>query len=194
MDTPLFSELIAAQVGGISAQAAALLNGQLALAQKPKGQLLVRQGQVATRLYFLVTGSCRYYATKGSQEVTTWFGFSNEFVTPYISFFKQQPSYESIELMEDSSFFKISHHKLQQLRQQSAEVERIVNHFNMAYTIQLEERLFVLQTSTAKEKYQHMLTQHPQLVQRIPSKHLASYLGITRETLSRMRAELRLPG
>lgn len=156
--------------------------------ERKKGERLVRQGDVASTLYFLVKGSCRCYTLKDGKDITNWFAFDQEFITPFTSFFPQKPSYESIELLEDAQLIRFDHRRFQSLRQGNPEFEKLVNHFITQYTIQLEERLLIMQTYTAKEKHQYLLQQFPQLVQRIPVKHLASFLGISRETLSRMRA------
>ena len=167
----------------------AQINAAISTETRKKGEHLIRQGEVAKKLYFLEKGSCRSYTLKDGKDITTWFTLEQEFITPFTSFFPQQPSYESIELLEDSQLVGFDHHRFQHLRETSTTFEKLVNHFISQYTIQLEERLLVLQTYTAKEKYAYLLNQFPVLIQRIPVKHLASFLGISRETLSRMRSE-----
>ncbi|MEL6592460.1 MAG: Crp/Fnr family transcriptional regulator, partial [Bacteroidota bacterium] len=121
---------------------------------------------------------------------TTWFSFQNDFITSFTSFYPQEPRYESIEMLSDGVLYQISAEGLSWLRSQSAEVERLVHQLSVQYTIQLERRLFLIQTHTASEKYRLIMEQQPHLIQLIPNKFLASYLGVTRETLSRIRSSI----
>lgn len=155
---------------------------------KKKGDLLLRQGAIAKTVFFLSEGMTRSFSYREGQDITTWFSFKNDFVTSFTSFFPREASYESIEMLSDGQLFQISYQKMMEVKTQSAEIERIIHYFSNLYTIQLEKRLFVIQTHSAAEKYQLILRQEPHLIQSIPNKYLASYLGITRETLSRIRA------
>ena len=157
---------------------------------KEKGELLLAQGDVCKDLYFLVEGICRFYSLKDGTEVTNWFSFKNDFITSFSSFFTKSPSYESIEMLTDGSLYQISYQKLAELQESAIEIERLINYFSNLYTVQLENRILFLQTMTAAEKYQMILKEEPHLIQHIPNKHLASYLGITRETISRIRSSI----
>ena len=155
-----------------------------------KGDFLLRQGEVCKNLYFLAEGICRSYSIKDGNDITTWFSFKDDFITSFTSFFPKEPSYESIEMLSDGTLYRISYEKLIDIRESSREIERMINLLSFQYTVQLEKRLFHLQTQTASEKYQLILEQQPHLVQFIPNKHLASYLGISRETLSRIKSNI----
>lgn len=157
---------------------------------KKKGDFLLSQGEVCKNLYFLSEGVSRSFTIKDGNDITTWFSFKNEFVTSFTSFFPEEPSYESIEMLTDGVVYKISKLQLINIKNQSNKIEGIINHFSQLYTIQLEKRLLILQTYTAKEKYDYIIQHEPHLVQLVPSKYLASYLGVTRETLSRIRAAI----
>ena len=155
-----------------------------------KGEKLLAQGDICKNLYFLVDGICRSYSLKDGNDITTWFSFKNDFITSFTSFFPKEPSYENIELLSDCTFYQISYDRLLRIKDGSIEIERVLNHFSLLYTIQLEKRLFLIQTHTATEKYKKIIQQEPQLIRLISSKHLASYLGISRETLSRIRSSI----
>ena len=158
--------------------------------QYNKGTILLRQGEVCNHLYFMEEGICRYYSLKDGNDITTWFSFKNEFVTSFTSFFPRDPSYENIEVTTPSELHSLSYASLQKLKEQSNEVEKIINHFIVDYTLQLERRLFSIQNHTATEKYTTILKHDARLVNQIPGKHLASYLGVSRETLSRIRSSI----
>jgi len=179
---------IKSNVPRLSAEAKEGIEKGFVRQDKKKGTLLLRQGEVCRHLYFLAHGICRSCSLKDGEEITTWFSFKNDFITAFTSFFPKVASYESIELMSDATLYRISYEQLMNTRNRSIEIERLINHFSLLYTIQLEKRLFQIQTLTATEKYQLILQEEPHLVQLIPNKYLASYLGITRETLSRIRS------
>ena len=155
-----------------------------------KNQILLNQGEVCKKLFFLSRGICRYYTYKEGDEVTTWFGFSNDFVTSFTSFFPGTPSYETIELLSDSELYFIHEKDFNDLKVNSSTFQELIIHFISQYTYQVEMRLLMIQTSTASEKYQYILNNEPELVLQIPNKHLASYLGVSRETLSRIRSSI----
>ncbi len=156
--------------------------------EKKKGERLLNQGDVCRNLYFLANGICRSFSFRNGADITTWFGFKDDFITSFTSFFPQAPSYESIEMLTDGTLYKISRQRLIEIQKEAIEIERTINFFSSLYTIQLEKRLFVIQTHSATEKYKLILEDQPHLIQSISNKHLSSYLGITRETLSRIRS------
>ncbi|MEO0473755.1 MAG: Crp/Fnr family transcriptional regulator [Bacteroidota bacterium] len=179
---------IQASFPSISQASLRLIQSSFVRVEKKKGEFLLKQGQICRHLYFLIEGMSRSYFVKDGNEITTWFGFQDEFITSYISFFSNVPSYESIDMMSDGVLYQIAYEQLMDKRNQSVELEKVVNYFSIQYTIQLENRLLMLQTQSAAEKYRLIMQQEPHLIQHIPSKHLASYLGISRETLSRIRS------
>ncbi len=185
-----FTEYIASTIPNLSKQTLDILGKSFVKKEKKKGDLLLNQGELCKNLYFISEGICRSFSVKDNKEITTWFGFKNNFITSFISFFSKEPSYENIEMLSDGILYQISSHKFFNARISSIEIEQLINHFNLLYTIQLEKRLFIIQTYSAIEKYKQIITEEPHLIKHIPNKQLASYLGITRETLSRIRASI----
>ena len=181
---------IQANLPDVSAEALTIISDSCTTVDRKKGELLLEQGQICRHLYFLVEGMTRSFFVRDGNDITTWFSFRNDFITSFTSFFPKKTSYESIEMLSDGVLCQIGYEQLISDRPRSAEIERVINHFTVQYTIQLENRLLMLQTNTAAEKYQAILKLEPNLVRHIPGKHLASYLGITRETLSRIRSAI----
>lgn len=175
----------------LSDQSIQLIHQNYTLVHKKKGELLLQEGQVARKLFFLAKGLCRYFTNKDGQDITTWFGFENEFVTSFTSFFPKEPSYESIVALTDCDLYQIDYTTYQAMNEASIELERISTSFIIRHAVQLEQRIYVIQSKKAAEKYQYMLENRPHFIQHIPNKYLASYLGITRETLSRIRSQTR---
>lgn len=113
-----------------------------------------------------------------------------EFATCFYSFIVQKPSFEFVQALEDSDLLQMSYSALQNLYVTFPETERIGRIITENYYIKLEERILNLQFKTAKERYQKLLSSKPTLLLRAPLGQIASYLGISQETLSRIRAEM----
>jgi CRP-like cAMP-binding protein len=155
----------------------------------PKNELLISQGKVCRHLYFLEQGCLRGYYNLDEKEVTHWFGFENDFVTSFHSFITQEPAVENIQLLEGCVLWAISKDTLTGLFNQFHEIERLVRIAYEKYYIRLEERFVNAQFRSAAERYQHLLDHTPHIIERVSLGHIASYLGISQETLSRIRAK-----
>jgi CRP-like cAMP-binding protein len=154
-----------------------------------KGESLIKEGQVNRNVYFVNEGILRNYLMKEGTDITTWFFFPEDFITTFESFQLQIPGMETSEALTDCELFFISFEELEKLNNASHQWERISRIFITRYAFQQGNRLLVLQTMTAEEKYDYLIKNFPKVVQNIPNKYVASYLGITRETLSRIRAK-----
>lgn len=153
-----------------------------------KGKVLVRQGHVCDMFYFVLKGAARTYHRKGDKEHTQWFEFDRFVAISLSSFIAQQPSRESIELIEDSSLIAISRDNLHRLYKTYPRTNVIGRLQVEEVFVELEKRTQSLQQLSAKERYEELIAKSPMLLQRVPLKYIASYLGITQETLSRIRA------
>lgn len=155
-----------------------------------KGKCLVTEGKTCRQLYFLEQGALRGFYNLEGKEVTHWFSFAPEFVTSFYSFTSQKPAIESIQLLEGSILWAISKESVSDLMNRFHEIERLVRIAYEKYYIRLEERFVNAQFKTAMERYQDLLLQAPHILERVPLGHVASYLGISQETLSRIRSRL----
>lgn len=156
----------------------------------PKHHLLMRAGEVCNSLYFITDGLARNFYYKDGRDVTTWFGMNGMFLTDLDSLINRQPSRFNIETLEPSGVYSIHHDKLNRLFEQSHALERAGRLSTLNNFVILENRLFALQFYTAQERYANFQRMFPGLINRVPLMHVASYLGITLETLSRVRANL----
>lgn len=156
----------------------------------PKNEFLITEGRVCRHLYFLEQGCLRGFYNLDGKEVTYWFGFENDFVTSFHSFITQQPAVENIQLMEGSVLWAISKEALAELLNEYHEAERLVRIAYEKYYIRLEERFVNAQFRTAAELYENLLERTPHIIERVPLGYIASYLGISQETLSRVRGRL----
>ena len=152
--------------------------------------MLVREGERCKDLFFINKGLLRGFYFDEAREITSWFSEENEFATCFYSFITNEPSYEYIQSIEDVDLIRISFSDLQKLYTQFPETERIGRIITESYYIKLDERIINIQFKSAKERYHKLLSSKPNLLQRASLGQIASYLGITQETLSRIRSEV----
>ena len=155
-----------------------------------KNDYLLREGKTCRHLYFLQKGALRGYYNLEGKEITHWFAFEEDFVTSFHSFITQQPSVENIQLLEGSILWAISKESLTGLMNQYHEIERLVRIAYEKYYIRLEDRYVNAHFKTASERYVELLQQAPHILNRVHLGYIASYLGISQETLSRVRSRL----
>ena len=178
------------QFATISEQAKTELAEVVKKNELSKGKLLLEQGETCRHLYFLESGFARGFYYQNGKDITTWFAFENDIVTSMFSFVAQKPSFESIEILEDSVMYGIGYEQLQQFYQKYPKFNLIGRLLVEKYYIELEERTLSLQFQSAKERYRKIINNQPALLQRASLGHIASYLGISQETLSRIRAKI----
>lgn len=156
----------------------------------PKNHFLLKQGRPCKYLWFLTKGAVRYFYTdEEGKESNVWFSIDEDIVGDAPSFVNQTPSGESIQLLEDSELYAIEHKDLQNLLQKHHVFAlwyiKLVERY---YVTQIEDRITDLQFLTAKQRYEKLLAQFPTISNRVSLGHIASYLNITQETLSRIRS------
>ena len=153
----------------------------------PKKAFLLKEGKVCKHLYFINKGLTRCFYNKEDKEVSSWFMKEGDLIISVESFFKQQPSYENIQAIEDCELFSISSDELQLIYKKFPEFNFIARVLTEKYYTMSEQRLFSLRMQRASERYALLMGQFPEIIQRVPSTFIASYLGITLETLSRIK-------
>lgn len=156
--------------------------------QYKKGATLLSPLDTCQNLYFVRTGLIRGYYYNNEKEITNWLAKENEFGTCFYAFLKSIKSTEYIKCIEDSVLEIISYSNLQKLYTNYPVTEKLGRIVLEDYYLKLEERLLSLQFKEAKERYIYFLDNKPDLLNRVPLGYIASYLGISQETLSRMRA------
>ena len=157
----------------------------------PKGYILLQADRVEKDIYFLKKGVVRAYATPADSDVTFWFGIEGEAVISMKSYVSNQKGYENIELLEACDFYKIKAKDLQNLFEKDLSIANWGRKFAEQELVKTEERLISKLFGTASERYLQLMQEHPNLLQRVALGHIASYLGITQVSLSRIRAEIR---
>jgi len=157
---------------------------------KPK-EYILKEGQISTELHFIDNGLTRIFYLRDGKEITSYLSSDNGFVSSYSSFINQTKSFENIQCLESTETFSINFKDMQDLYETVPEWQKIGRILAEQNMLCLADRLLKLQAIPAKEKYLDFLKTSPdKIVQRTPLIHIASYLGITPEALSRIRKDI----
>ena len=156
----------------------------------PKNHILLKTDKVETKIYFIKSGIVRAYSIIDGDEITFWFGKEGETVISMRSYVENLKGYENIELLENCELYVIYISDLQKLYQEDLHIANWGRKFAEKELIKTEERLISRQFRTATERYAELLANNPDLLQRVQLGHIASYLGITQVSLSRIRAKI----
>ena len=154
-----------------------------------KDTCLLKQDQVAKKLYFVEQGVLHTYYYHDGKQITSWFYTEELFVTSWYSFYTQKPTFEEIVCLEDCVVYSISYDQYQKLIADSpafGNFARLLGEESLAFLDYFSKAWSYL---SAKEKYELLLEYLPNIEQRVKLGHIASFLGISQETLSRIRAK-----
>lgn len=151
-----------------------------------KHQFLIQEGDNVTNDYFVVKGLLKaYHVDKEGNEYIMQFAMEDWWVTDYQAYFSQTKATLNIDCIEEVEIFCLSLHNRDKI---CADLHKIEHFFrrksNIGY-VALQRRILSMLNSNAKERYEQLLLQYPTLFQRVPKTLIASYLGVSRETLSR---------
>ncbi len=154
----------------------------------PKGEILLNAGEISNYIYFVEKGVTRVYYFRDKREITYWLANEHEFAGSFCSFFSRTPSSNFIQALEDSTLWAFNHDELETIYSKSKEIE-VFGRKLYAYGLMILEKKFEdFHSLTAPEKYEVLLRKHPHLLNTIPLHIIASYMGVTKETLSRIRS------
>lgn len=172
----------------LSEPATQALASHLSYQSYAKDTLIVEAGQYSDKLFFIYRGAVRAFYLKDGKDITDWFAFEGNFICAINSFFMDIPSPHSIEILEDSEVFIITRAQIEPLCRAHHDIEHLARLSTTHTMLQLQQRVVSLQFETAQNRYHSLLQAFPDIEQRVALKHVASFLGITQETLSRIRA------
>lgn len=154
----------------------------------PKDHLLVREHTVSDYIYFIQKGVARIYYYKNDKEITEWIAMDEQFFLSITSFFQRTPSHLIIQTIEPSEVYGIHHNDFISLADQYHDVERLLRKMVTASLILSQVRMDSIQFETAHQRYERLLNNSPNIIQKVPLSYIASFLGVTLETLSRIRS------
>lgn len=157
--------------------------------QFDKNEIFIREGETCDKVYFVVTGLCRHFFTdKDGNEVTAWFSEPGMMATDYKAFTERGRCVFTIQAQTETYCEYMYFADLQNMYDTSKNFERLGRLINQVYLNQLIERNTSMFTKSAKQRYDEFTSQKAHLFNTILLKHIASYLGMSLETLSRLRA------
>ncbi|WP_338869026.1 Crp/Fnr family transcriptional regulator [Spirosoma sp. SC4-14] len=152
-----------------------------------RGENIIKAGELCEYILIIQKGFVRRYSLIEGLEITQEFAKENEMITSMYSLVTNLPSLDYIEAIENSEIIKLKFKDLEKIQEISKQAFMISRLLRDKYFLNLEKRILSFQLSSAKDRYNEVLEKKPYLLQRAPLNQIASYLGITQETLSRIR-------
>jgi CRP-like cAMP-binding protein len=151
-----------------------------------KHQFLVQKGMPVNHDYFILNGCLKSYHTDQAGKLhIIQFGMKDWWITDYRAYYNQTLAEIDIDCIEDTEVLCLSYENRERLCAELHKIEHFFRKKTNARNIALQQRILSLMSNSAKERYDMLLEQYPQLFQKVPKALIASYLGVTRETLSR---------
>ena len=155
-----------------------------------KGKLLLKAGEICEHIYFIKKGAVRGFIKEGTRDITTWITAENEVVSSISSLDAREPAQENMQAIENCEMLALTYADFQDLYVKFPEFNIVARKLLQKYYQDAERRAFIARVTKAEKKYRLFLTRYGHLANRIPLKYIASFLGITLETLSRVRKKL----
>lgn len=158
-----------------------------------KGDFLLKSGEICQNLFIVEQGVFRTYRNirkdESILEVTSGFSFPGDFETSPSSLILKIPSYENIQAITNGEVLAFNFFELEDIKSTCPEFNNLILNALVDYSTAIETILFDFRILSARERYEKLLTDHPEYVKLIPLKYLASFLNMTEETLSRIRKQ-----
>ena len=158
-----------------------------------KGEKLLQQGDICRYVWFIEKGVLRSYESTPLKEHNSWLMKENDIITSVVSFFKEKESAETIEALEHCVLHAISKKDLFEGLEQHKDLLMLTFMRVVYYYCQTRETESVLRKKSSEAFFIYLLTEHPGLVSRVPVKMLASFMGISKSTLTRIKKRLQKP-
>ena len=184
----LIARRIATQSIILSDKAIDELASILICTELKKGDLFLKEGQVSDQFCYVYKGLIRQFYYKKNRDLTEHFACENEMFICIDSFLRQQPTHLLVEALENTTLFGIPHDPLLALASEDYEIEQMYRHLLENSLILSQRKMDSLRMESANERYSRMLSESPEIILRAPLSYVASYLFMTPETLSRVRA------
>lgn len=152
--------------------------------------IVVHEREINSNLYFITQGVWRAYTFKDGVEVTLWFVSEGEMALSVWGYTSNLPSHLTLEVVTDSEAYCLSRSKLEQLFQSSISLANLGRKIFENFMLEIEVAWLDSYNRTALERYVTLLEKQPEIIRAVPLKYIASYLGITAQSLSRIRNRL----
>ena len=162
------------------------------LKRLPRGKYLLKPGDECSHYYYIHKGILRAFVRFGNKDITTWINPEHEITTSIRSMSKREASHEYIQALKDCELIAIPFTAMDDLYIQFPEMNMVGRLLLEEYYAGAEDRAFICRIPNAAARYKYFLQSRTELINRLPLKYIASYLGITVETLSRLRSSRKL--
>lgn len=156
-----------------------------------KGDLVLEPGTTSQDVYFIEKGLVRIFYYKELKTITHFFFMENSFVTSSESLFYNKKSIYGIEALEQSKLIQIPFSLIESMADRSMEMNKVIQQILTTALTAFSRRLNSLQFESAQERYQYLMETNPDIILRAPLGDIASYLGISQQTLSVIRAQVK---
>ena len=174
-----------------SAQEKAELEKILHTRTLKKHELFLKEGDVCTSIAFIEKGSVRYYYQLEDREICKDFVFENGLIGSFASFFSQEPSTLYIQALEETQLIELFYEDVLYLYDHFPAWQKLGRIIAQDLFVRAEKREAALLKDQPEVRFHALIEEHPKIFKRVPLQYIASYLGITRETLSRYRSRLK---
>ncbi|KAF2510648.1 Crp/Fnr family transcriptional regulator [Flavobacterium zhairuonense] len=154
-----------------------------------KNEFIIQEHKICDKIYFISSGAVRRFCFENDEEVTKWIYTDNQFVTSMSSFFDQKPSFEIFQACEETVAYSLTYSDEQLLLEYPLFLKFHLNQLRH-YLSKINEFHHLFRVMTAEKKYLFLLEFFPQIIQKAKLKHIASLIGVSQETLSRIRASI----
>lgn len=155
-----------------------------------KNAYLLREGHICEGIYYIEKGCCRSFTHSENKEITTAFSIEHSIITSPQSYLMQVPSFENIQALEYTEVFFLHYDHIQYLLQKHVVFNDYVRKLYEKIFIDADSMLYSIRSESALQRYERLMETQPYLIQRVSLGHIASYLGMSQETLSRMRSQI----
>lgn len=155
----------------------------------PKDHHLLRENSIGDQLFFIEKGVARIYYHKNEKEITEWIAMDRQFFLSITSFFQRTPSHLAIHTLEPSIVYGIRQADFLRLADEYHAIEKMLRKMVTSSLILSQQRMDSIQFESAQQRYERLLASAPGIIQRVPLSYIASFLGVTLETLSRIRSQ-----
>lgn len=168
-----------------------IIDSKFQIVKVKKGDLILKAGDVVDSQYYILNGCLRsYHIDAHGKEHTIQFGINNWWISDYTAFFSTSKAVMTIEAIKNATLYKISRENLEDLYGQFPTIESYYRKkLENSFTV-YQKRILAELSQSAKERYVDFITTYPEIEKSVKNYHIASYLGITTESLSRIRKEL----
>ena len=155
-----------------------------------KGENFITANQINTKIAFILKGGFRFFYEKNDNEITCLLAFENGLIGSFESNILKQPCTQTIQAIEEAELFIIDYKDLEALYNKSPKFERVGRLILEYYLAFLQQRITSYLLDTPEERYMRLINETPDLLNRVPLQYIASYIGVTPVSLSRIRKRI----